>query len=365
MSSRCSEARNHLTVAQAVDYWLENRRAEVRRNTWRGYKQISTYVIGPLLAGTKKERHNFARRGKRKPGAEFIEMLGATPISVLTTAQIRAWHATIRTQVGSHTANAAKKLLRAALCLAAEDFLLSLPPMPTRLGRGHTRPKKLILSPSQIGRLLDAAVQDKGRGLYYAFPFLTGVRPSEQLALLWEDVKLDEGVICIRRTQEPDGSVAELTKNATSAREIPICPLLRTMLRDWRALCPHVPGQENRVFPSLGCRGVKRPATQGRPLSYTNFIYTYWRPALAALDLPIVTPHSARHAFISVLQANGIEVGLVAKLAGHANPVITLGHYTQAVRGGEAALRVLEQAYAAKNPPSLPPANIYEPRGGR
>jgi hypothetical protein len=47
------------------------------------------------------------------------------------------------------------------------------------------------------------------------------------------------------------------------------------------------------------------------------------------------------------LQAQGIEIGLVAKIAGHANPTVTLGHYTQAVRGGEAAATALEQAYAA------------------
>ena len=44
-------------------------------------------------------------------------------------------------------------------------------------------------------------------------------------------------------------------------------------------------------------------------------------------------------------QARGIEVGLVAKLAGHADANVTLGHYTQAVRGGDAAIGALEQAY--------------------
>ena len=40
-----------------------------------------------------------------------------------------------------------------------------------------------------------------------------------------------------------------------------------------------------------------------------------------------------------------IEVGLVAQIAGHANPTVTLSHYTQAVRGGAAAITALEQAY--------------------
>jgi hypothetical protein len=34
---------------------------------------------------------------------------------------------------------------------------------------------------------------------------------------------------------------------------------------------------------------------------------------LRRLGLPAVTPHSARHWFISTLQAHGTEVGLVAK----------------------------------------------------
>jgi len=60
-----------------------------------------------------------------------------------------------------------------------------------------------------------------------------------------------------------------------------------------------------------------------------------WKPFLRRLELPEVTPHSARHSYISNLQAAGIEVALVAKLAGHVNPVTTLGAYSHAVRGSE------------------------------
>jgi integrase len=60
--------------------------------------------------------------------------------------------------------------------------------------------------------------------------------------------------------------------------------------------------------------------------------------------LPYVTPHSARRLFISTMQAQRIEVGLVAKLAGPASAVVTLGHYTQAVR--EASVAALERAFA-------------------
>ena len=77
----------------------------------------------------------------------------------------------------------------------------------------------------------------------------------------------------------------------------------------------------------------------GGPLIYGNFRTRYWVPTLKHLGLPAVTPDSARHSFISVLQAQGVEVGLVAKLAGHKNAVVTLSHYTYGVGGGEDAVR--------------------------
>lgn len=343
-----SQARTRLTVAQAVEHWLENRRCEVKASTWRSYRQAVGYIVGPLLVGTKLERHVFARRGEKTDGAQFIEMLGPKPIADLSTADIRSWHRTLSTQVSGYTANVAKKFLCAALALAAEDFNVRVPLMPSHLGRGRIKLKKLILTLGQVGRLLQAAVEDEFKGIYYAFPFLTGVRPSEQLALLWQEIDFDAGIIRIQRMQEQDGSLTEFTKTAAGTREIPMCSLLRSLLLRWRRVCPHRIRTLHRVFPRLGRlpSSPGQPMGGGGPLSYANFRMSYWRPAFAALGLPYVTPHSARHAFISTLQAQGIEVGLVAKLAGHANATVTLSHYTQAVRGGEAAVQALETAFS-------------------
>jgi integrase len=347
-----AESQTNLTVAEVVRYWLDNRRDEVKTATWDSYQQAAGYIVGPLLVGTKLERHLYARTGEKPAGARLIEMIGPRPVADLTTADIRSWHKTLIAQVSGYTANVAKKYLRAALALAAEDFHLRVPPMPSMQGRGRPRPRKAILTPDQVGRLLQAALNDPHRGVYYAFPFLTGVRPSEQLALLWQDVDLAGDVVRIRRMQERDGSITDLTKTAAGTRQIPISPLLKTMLAAWRPVCPSKPGEPERVFPALGASEAARHKKRGGPLSYTNFRNNYWRPALVALDLPYVTPHSARHAFISTLQAKGIEVGLVAMLAGHANATVTLTHYTQAVRGGEAAVQALEEAYStnAKKP---------------
>jgi hypothetical protein len=45
-----------------------------------------------------------------------------------------------------------------------------------------------------------------------------------------------------------------------------------------------------------------------------------------------------------------VEIGLVAQLAGHASALVTIGHYTQAVRGSEMAVKALDDAYESGAP---------------
>jgi integrase len=340
------------TVAEVVEHWLESRRNQVKPGTWRSYQQAVGYITGPLLVGTKLQRHAYARTGVKPVSGELIEMLGAVRVADLTTADIRNWHRTLTMHVSAYTANVAKKFLRAALALAAEDFSSRVPSMPSHLGRGRAKPRKTILTPAEVSRLLKAALEDEPKGVYYAFPFLTGVRPSEQLALSWDDVDFAGGIIRIERMQEQDGSITEFTKTAAGTREIPMSSLLRSMLLKWREACPRGDGGLPRVFPRLGRLpdAPGQPLSGGGTLSYANFRKSYWQPAFAALGLPYVTPHSARHTFISTLQAQGVEIGLVAKLAGHANATVTLNHYTQAVRGASPAIEALQRAYEAGFP---------------
>jgi integrase len=309
-----------LTVGEVVEHWLENRRLEVKKATWRGYRSGSRYIVGPLLVGTSDDRRAFTWKGIKPTTPEFVEMLGGVRVADLSTGQIRSWHRTVAEHVGAYSANLAKKFLRAALALAAEDFGLRVPAMPSKLGKGRPKTKKAILTPEQVGMLLKAATEDKQKGIYYAFPFLTGVRPSEQLGLLWEDVDLEAGVIRIRRMLERDGSISEFTKTAAGTREIPISPLLRSLLLEWRLACPRWAGQLRLVFPGQGWKGRNCRRHAGRTLVYANFRNRYWKPALETLGLPHVAPHSARHAFISTLQAQGVEVGLVAKRLGTPTP---------------------------------------------
>lgn len=342
-------AREVITVAEAVALWLEGRRGEVKDQTLHGYEQGARYVSEPLLVGaTPVQRRAYTETGVIPAGATLKSALGAIKIDRLGTADIRAWHKLLSKEVGPSTASRARKYLGSALALAAEDLGIRPPMMPSRL-RGAPKVKKEILSSDQIVEVLAVAEADVEKGIYVAFPFLAGTRPSEQLALMWEDVDFDANVIRICRMQELSGAICEVTKTEAGRRSIPMPTRLRSMLLAWRAVCPHREGESHRVFPGLGARRAwpQSRVGGGGTLLYSNFRSRIWAPLLKKAGVPYVTPHAARHSFISMLQAEGVEVGLVAKIAGHASPAVTLSHYTQAVRGGEIALAAIDRAYAA------------------
>lgn len=334
-----------LTLKTVLNHWLAEAKLHVQNCTWSNYQRVHAYIVGPLPAGSSAERRSVTLGRKRHDG-ELLPLLGDIHIFDLSTARIRVWHNTLVEHVGRRMAQEMKRCLGAALRLAAEDFEITVPSMPAHNSRGADRRRKAVLNPTQVRHLLETAAHDIDRGIYYAFPFLTGVRPSEQLGLLWDAVDLASGTIEIRRTQDLHGAIKEATKTSASVRHVPIPPMLDCLLREWKQRCPTDTSDKGRVFPSMGrtyCTG--RTARRGLALTYFNFRTNYWAPALAACNLPYVTPHSARHTYISTLQAAGVEVGLVAKLVGHANATVTLSHYTHAVRGGEVAVQRLQEMY--------------------
>lgn len=207
-------------VAQAIDHWLQTKTGTVKASTLKSYKASVTGAIrGPLLVGTKQERADYTESGVAPKGARFLKLLGHVKLTDLNTATIRAWHRTVTEQCGAYTANRAKSHLKSILALAEEDFGIRAPSMPTGLPRVRHKAKKAILTPEHIAKLITAAREDAEHGIFVAFPFLAGTRPSEQLGLLWSEVDFERNVIHIRRIQERDGSLTEMTKTEAGTRD--------------------------------------------------------------------------------------------------------------------------------------------------
>jgi integrase len=319
------------TVTTAMQNWLDDRRPKVKGVTFTTYERAARYVCEPVADET---------------GSIVHAGLAKIKLTDLQTAEIRRWHNALRERSGHYSASRAMAMLKAALALAAEDFGIRPPAMP-KIDRVRGEAKKKLLAPEQIAKLIAAAKADPERGVYVATPFLTGMRIGEMLGLQWPDIDFDRNEIHVRRVQENDGAAFEATKTEAGMRTIPMGGTLRAMLLDWRERCPRLDSELVRVFPT---KGIRLPWPRGRqggggPLLYSNYRTAVWKPFLERLGLSGMTPHSARHSYISTLQAAGIEVATVSKLVGHANPTTTLAVYSHAVRDGEMAAEALERVY--------------------
>ena len=211
----------------------------------------------------------------------------------------------------------------------------------------NPNPKKDIMSAEEIANFIAHTKLKPDRSMYVIFPLLAGARISEILGLLWENVDLDCNVISIRRVQEREGTTTNTTKTEAGGRDIPISPTLRSMLLEWRLRCPRLEGRLHRVFPGPGVQRqwpLPRVGDAG-PILYSNFLKRYWKPAFVNSGVKYWTLHSCRHSFISIMQSEGVSLAIVSAIVGLSNPAVTLGHYTQAIKGGAEAVEILDRAY--------------------
>jgi integrase len=201
-----------------------------------------------------------------------------------------------------------------------------------------------ILTEGQIGATLRYL---EGRTLRPIVSFLlgTGARRGEALALRWQDVDLDKGVVRIERSLEQTkaGLRFKSPKTKNGRRNVAISPWLIAELRAHRAR-----QQERRL--SLGM-GRAPDASLVFAAGTGSTRAPHWltqKFALAMASLKIdCTLHGLRHTHVSQLIASGLDVLTISRRIGHANPTITLKVYGHLFSNTDArAAEVMEATFA-------------------
>ena len=161
--------------------------------------------------------------------------------------------------------------------------------------------------------------REKNR-FYYPFAytlFWTGVRPSEALALRWEDVDLKHGFLSISKSRYL--GVENNPKTPGSEREIRLLPGVIDVLRAVKPL--HVAIDEH-IFKNH----------EGRPLNFHTWRGKDWYRALRATGLRERKPYATRHTFISVGLSNGVNIKWLAEYCGTSVAMIEK-HYGRYIGG--------------------------------
>ncbi len=189
----------------------------------------------------------------------------------------------------------------------------------------HRVSKKEItpLSPSQVKVFLKAIRGDRLETMF-VMAVTTGMRQGELLALKWEDLDLDEGIVRVRRTLSLDGRkiIFSPPKTAKGRRSVGLTGPSVECLRKHRAL-------QNREKASwTGDLGLVFPNTDGAPRSSRGYLTEILRSILKENGLPSIRFHDLRHTCATLLLSKNVHPKLVQEMLGHATISITLDTYS-------------------------------------
>jgi integrase len=308
-----------LTVGEYLERWLEDVQDTVRQSTHERYRQLVKLHV--------------------------TSALGHIKLKQLTPAQVR-WFYRERLDSGLAPATVHKLhvVLHKALKAAVEDGLIS---------RNATSGLKLPmiareeidpLSPDETRRLLDAASGDRLEALYVV-AIATGLRQGELLALRWEDVDLERGLLRVRRTLtrvkgkvslgEPKTKKSRRSVNLTAAAVEALRSHLSRQLEEMERLGSlYRPG--GLVFANeIG--GIINPSN----LRNRSFARLLKRANLSSAT----RFHDLRHTCATLLLSRNVNPKIVSEMLGHASIAITLDTYSHVLPTmQETAIRALEEA---------------------
>jgi integrase len=187
--------------------------------------------------------------------------------------------------------------------------------------------------------LITAIHQDWGevQRNYDEFRFFTGLRPSEQIALLVSDCDLVQGTIAITKAR-----VMARDKDRTKTSEdrtVALCPRALEVLKRQLAL--------RERWQRLGVRIDHEHVffkDDGEPIRHLHYGWKRWRHSIERLGLRLRSPYKARHSFITWNLMIGKNPLWVAKQHGHSAHLM-LDVYANWIEGtGAFEITAIEQA---------------------
>lgn len=282
------------TLNQYLDRWLEVcAKPRLRAKSFRDYEGLLRRHVRPDMGG------------KALPtiSAFDIQTLYRKLLNQnLSARSIRYTHAVLR--------SALKQAVRWNLLLSNPANSVDLP----RQERGRVS----VFSVEQARTFIKAIAGHPYEPLF-ALAMTTGMRPSEYLALTWNDLDLDQGTASVSRTLEwrKGGWQFADTKRSRSRRVVKLQVWVVALLKTLAAEKREVDG-EGLVFLAL----------RGGPIRESRFVQRYFKPLLEATGLPDIRLYDLRHTAATISLAAGVSPKVISEQLGHASVAFTLDVYS-------------------------------------
>ncbi|UBV42605.1 site-specific integrase [Deinococcus taeanensis] len=290
------------TLGEWLDLWLARRKPQVAPGTHEQY----TFRLKHVPSRLRRVRLQDLRRTHiRQLAADLM----AKSLSVSTARKVMAH-------------------LRAALDEAIEEEVLVINPAQgvriTMTVAERSRQTRKALTTSELRVFLRAAHGDALYPFFYTL-FSLGLRRGEGLGLRWQDIDLASGEIRIEQQVkiEANRAVIGALKTAGSRRRLYASPDLLEILHAQAAHQQADRELAGDAWVETGLVFTTAIGTAVHPRNVNRAIYAI----CDAAELPHFSSHTARHTHITQRLRAGEKVEVVAAVAGHASPSITLDIY--------------------------------------
>lgn len=196
-----------------------------------------------------------------------------------------------------------------------------------------------VAMPTEAQALLNA-LPERDRGLW-ATAFFAGLRRGELMALRWEYVDLDAGVLDVEHSWDRVAGLID-PKSRSGRRRVPIPSQLRAELI------------AHRLRQGVGGTGFVFSICGDHPLDLAlvaKRAKKLWRAA----ELNPICLHDARHTYASFMIAAGVNAKALSTYMGHSSITVTLDRYGHLMPGNEREAAGLLDAYLERSKEPRPP----------
>lgn len=270
-----------LTVATYLDTWLDEKKRKVKASTWDDYRKIVNSPLVPSLGG--KMLVDLKR-------VDVKDMVKGMACSNKRIANILS-------------------VLRTALDDAVQDDLLDKNPIHDwSYVNSEAVKKESDVDPftAEEQTLILSGCDGQYRNLI-AFAFWTGLRTSEFVALGWDDIDWQRGVICVTKALTAVSDEFEDTKTRAGRREVKILtPTMQALV-----------SQKAHTF-LKGGEVFQNPRT-GERWSGDQAIRKVWASILRKVKVRYRRPYQTRHTYASMMLSAGEHPMWVAQQLGHSD----------------------------------------------
>lgn len=252
--------------------------------------------------------------------------------------------------ISTSTINATRKYLRAAFEQAQKNGVVKSNVVASTVAIKNIKSEIQILTLQQAACLKEKAKSFKKE--YGQSPYIlillaleTGMRLGELIALKWDCVDLDRGLIyvkCSINSSKPSLNFQEL-KTKKSKRQIPLMLSTIEALKDYK---DWQDSYKNELGDKYHENGLVITNTFGNVLHPSNFSKRFFKPLLISIGIDKSFKfHDLRHTHASQLLMAGVNSKVVQERLGHSTIAMTLNTYSHLLPSIQnEAIRVFEES---------------------